>query len=192
MWSSGTISRTRLALFAMVGAIWTTAILEITCRFISSGKGPRGLYVRSPASTWTTGTPACADASPAAIAELVSPCTSVAMVCGRAPGTSSRWRSAISAPSFAITWADGSLMVPDTRSTVRRASGVIPAMASTSSQRSVCCPVVTTKGLTTSLCSRAWMTGNILMASGRVPTTTIIRRRSSSATRLSLRSTRES
>jgi hypothetical protein len=175
--SYGIRSRTRFSSFVEVGARWNEAIRETTWRFSSSGNGLKVERVRRPASTWTTGIRRLNDAIAAESADEVSPCTRVAT--GKPP--SRIWsRVAIAAPVAAncsrqnpssrrITVATRSFRVRPGRPTSRSTSGVMSASARIGSTRSLCWPVVATIGLKFALARRASTTGNILIASGRVP-----------------------
>ena len=179
--SSLTASSTRLWLFPVVGARWNAAILAMSCRFSSSGNGVSVECVRSPASTCTTGMRRWNAARAAASADEVSPCTraatgkpwpriwsSVATVAPVAPK-----RSRQNASRRCTTDATRSFSVSPGRPTSRSTSGSIPARSRIGATRSRCWPVVTTTGVNQWLRRSAWTTGNILIASGRVPIRTM-------------------
>ena len=73
--SPGTCSARRFAAASSVGANSRSASASIAVRYSSSGQGSSGSWVRRPASTWATGTPAVKAASAAPSALDVSPWT---------------------------------------------------------------------------------------------------------------------
>ena len=154
---------------------------EMSWRLSSSGNGVRLLPpVRRPASRCITGMRRWKAARAAASAELVSPCTRMAIgycpeiTCGAVaialPSSSNHSRAKSSKrPMTAATRSFSRERASPAHSST---SVVIPARSKISRTMRWCWPVETTTGRRHWLSRRARITGATLIASGRVPTTT--------------------
>ena len=163
IFSAGTSSDASARAARCVGTKLAAETRSTTRRFISSGKGWSKSPVRRPASTWPTRTRRWNAAIDAHIAVVVSPWT-------RSQSGFSR-SSTASMP--ANTRDDSSFIVWSGRIRSRSTSGASAKSASTWSSICRCCAVAQRMVRHPGSSRRRRMTGAILMASGRVPTTTM-------------------